>query len=234
MISTAVILAAGQGSRLRPAAPLKPLCTVAGRSLLAHAVWGLAEAGFTRVVVVVGYGAGEVEAHIAERSWPLAVESVLNPEFERPNGTSVLAAEPLVGTEEVLLAMCDHLVEPALYRRVAEAGATGGALLGVDRRIHNDWVDLEDVTRVRTLDGRITEIGKGLADYDCFDTGVFAIGPKLFDALRSLESPSLTEAMRTLASQASAFALDCGELGWIDVDDQSALTKAERWAAQTS
>jgi 1L-myo-inositol 1-phosphate cytidylyltransferase len=145
----------------------------------------------------------------------------------------VLAAEPLVGTGEVLLAMCDHLVEPALYRHVAEAGARGGALLGVDYRIDSDWVDLEDVTRVRAVDGQIVGIGKGLEDYDCFDTGVFAIGPALFDALRGLQSPSLTEGMRALANDGSAFALDCGELGWIDVDDQSALSKAEQWAAKS-
>ena len=232
MISTAIILAAGEGSRLRPAAPLKPLCTVAGRTLLAHAFWGLAEAGLTRVVIVLGYGADEIEVHIAESSWPVRVETVRNADFRKPNGTSVLAAEPLVGSEESLLAMCDHLVEPALYRRVAEAGASGGARLGVDRRTHSEWVDIEDVTRVRSENGRIIEIGKDLADYDCFDTGVFAIGPRLFDALRSLHSPSLTEGMRALASQGSAFTLDCGELGWIDVDDQSALTKAERWAAK--
>lgn len=232
MISTAVILAAGHGSRLRSAAPLKPLCSVAGRSLLAHAADGLAEAGLARMVTVVGYGAEEIEAYIAERSWPIEMECVLNPHYEHPNGTSVLAAEPLVGAEEALLAMCDHLVEPALYRRIAEAGARGGALLGVDRRIDSEWVDLEDVTRVRTVDGQIIQIGKGITDFDCFDTGVFAIGPMLFDALKSLESPSLTEGMRALASQGSAFALDCGDLGWIDVDDQSALTKAEQWAAR--
>ena len=57
MISTAILLAAGEGSRLRSAAPFKPLCEVAGRSLLGHALDGLGEAGLKRVVVVLGYGA---------------------------------------------------------------------------------------------------------------------------------------------------------------------------------
>jgi 1L-myo-inositol 1-phosphate cytidylyltransferase len=232
MISTAILLAAGEGSRLRSAAPLKPLCTVAGRSLLAHALEGLAEAGLKRVVVVVGYGADQIGAHIAARSWPLAVETVTNKQYRSPNGTSVLAAEPLLGTEEALLAMCDHLVEPALYRRVAEAGAAAGARLGVDRRIESGWVDIDDVTRVQTAGERILGIGKGLVPYDCFDTGVFAIGPALFAALRRLEAPSLTEGMRILAAQGTALTFDCGELGWIDIDDQTALKKAERWAKQ--
>lgn len=230
MISTAILLAAGEGSRLRSAAPLKPLCKVAGRSLLAHALAGFAEAGLKRAVVVLGCGADEIAAHIAEHPWPLAVEMVTNKDFRRPNGTSVLTAEPLVGAEEAVLAMCDHLVDPALYRLVAEAGASAGARLAIDRRIDSDWVDIEDVTRVETASDRIVAIGKGLAPYDCFDTGVFAIGPALFAALRRLESPSLTEGMCALAAEGTALTVDCGDLGWIDIDDEAALEKAERWA----
>lgn len=230
MISTAILLAAGEGSRLRSAAPLKPLCKVAGRSLLAHALAGFAEAGLKRAVVVLGCGADEIAAHIAEHPWPLAVEMVTNKDFRRPNGTSVLTAEPLVGAEEAVLAMCDHLVDPALYRLVAEAGASAGARLAIDRRIDSDWVDIEDVTRVETASDRIVAIGKGLVPYDCFDTGVFAIGPALFAALRRLESPSLTEGMCALAAEGTALTVDCGDLGWIDIDDEAALEKAERWA----
>jgi 1L-myo-inositol 1-phosphate cytidylyltransferase len=230
MISTAILLAAGEGSRLRSAAPLKPLCKVAGRSLLAHALAGFAEAGLKRAVVVLGCGADEIAAHIAAHPWPLAVETMTNKDFRSPNGTSVLAAEPLVGAEEAVLAMCDHLVEPALYRIVAEAGASAGARLAIDRRIDSDWVDIEDVTRVETAGDRIVAIGKGLVPYDCFDTGVFAIGPALFAALRRLDSPSLTEGMCALAAEGTALTVDCGGLGWIDIDDEAALGKAERWA----
>ena len=147
MISTAILLAAGEGSRLRSAAPFKPLCTVAGHSLIWHALHGLAEAGLKRVVVVLGYGADQIAAHIAEHRWAVAVETVMTSDYRLPNGTSVLAAEPLVGSEQALLAMCDHLVEPALYRLVAQAGASDGARLGIDRRIENNSVDLDDVYR---------------------------------------------------------------------------------------
>jgi 1L-myo-inositol 1-phosphate cytidylyltransferase len=230
MISTAILLAAGEGSRLRSVAPLKPLCEVAGRSLLAHALQGFAAAGLKRAVIVLGYGADKILAHIAARPWPLAVETVKVADYRSPNGTSVLAAEPLVRAEEALLAMCDHLVEPSLYRLVAETGASTGARLGVDRRIDSGCVDIEDVTRVQTAGDRILAIGKGLIPYDCFDTGVFAIGPALFAALDGLKAPSLTEGMRALAAQGTALTVDCGDLGWIDVDDESSLEKADRWA----
>ena len=234
MIETAILLAAGEGSRLRPAAPFKPLCPVAGQPLLAHALHGLAEAGLARAVVVLGYGAAEIEAYLAAHAWPLAVETVRVDDYRKPNGSSLLAAEALVGDEEALLAMCDHLVDPALYRRLAQSGAGPGARLGIDRRLASDWVDLDDVTCVQTEGDRIVAIGKHLDPYDSFDTGVFAIGPALFAALRTLEAPSLTEGMRLLALEGTALTTDCSDLDWIDVDDQPALEKAERWRGAAS
>ncbi len=229
MITTAILLAAGEGSRLRSAAPSKPLCHVGGRPLIEHAIAGLAEAGLARVVVVLGYEADRIEAHLAARHWPIAVETVRTSDYRLPNGVSVLAAEAAVAGEEALLAMCDHLVDPALYARVARAGTGGGARLAIDRRITSDLVDLDDVTCVRTEGEAIVAIGKHLAGYDAFDTGVFAIGPALFAALNSLPAPSLTEGMRVLAAHGTALTVDCSDLDWIDVDDPAALDKAEVW-----
>jgi 1L-myo-inositol 1-phosphate cytidylyltransferase len=229
MIDTAILLAAGEGSRLRSAAPLKPLCPVGGRPLIDHAIDGLAEAGLKRVVVVLGYGAEMIEAHIAATPWRIAVQTVRTEDHRKPNGVSVLAAEAHVAGTEALLAMCDHLVDPELYRRVAVAGAAGGARLAIDRGLESDWIDLDDVTCVQTEGERIVAIGKGLANYDCFDTGVFAIGAGLFGALNALDDPSITEGMRVLAKDRRALTLDCNDVAWIDVDDQAALDKAETW-----
>ena len=52
-----VLLAAGEGTRMRSSLP-KPLHEVAGRSMLAHALAALIEAGCDRLAVVVGPGAG--------------------------------------------------------------------------------------------------------------------------------------------------------------------------------
>ena len=70
MIDTCVILAAGAGTRLRDAAPSKPLCAVAGKPLIDHAIERLAEAGIARVIVTTGYRAEGLEAHLAGRDWP--------------------------------------------------------------------------------------------------------------------------------------------------------------------
>ena len=228
MIDTAVLLAAGEGSRLRGSALSKPLCPVAGRPLIDHALTGLAAAGIRRAVVVVGYERERIERYLASRDWPLSVETVVT-DHRQPNGVSALAAAPAVGDHPTLLAMCDHLVVPALYARVAAAGAGDGLTLGIDRRLDHDWVDPEDVTRVKTDGDRIVALGKMMDDYDAHDTGVFAVGPALFAALATLSEPSLTEGVRILAARGEARVVDCSDLDWIDVDDAPALAKAEAW-----
>eukprot|EP01035_Chromulina_nebulosa_P003920 gene3920-5355_t len=186
-VDTAVILAAGAGTRLRAAAESKPLCVVAGKTLLDHALERLAAAGIARAIVVTGYRAEALEAHIAARDWPLAVTTVRSRDWQLPNGVSALAAVDQLAGRPTLLTMCDHLVEPALYARMAAAGPGPGLRLGVDRRLGHPWVDPEDVTFVATEGARIVAIGKGMAPHDCYDTGVFAVGQPFFDALAELE-----------------------------------------------
>jgi 1L-myo-inositol 1-phosphate cytidylyltransferase len=231
-IDTAVLLAAGEGSRLRPSAPFKPLCRVAGATLIEHAIAGLATAGIARVVVVTGYGADEVESYLAGGEWPLRVEVVRTTDWHLPNGVSALAAAPLVGGASAVLAMCDHLVDPAIYARLAMTGARRGLVLGVDRRLGHPWVDPDDVTCVQTLSGRIVAIGKRLVPHDAYDTGIFAVGPPFLAALASLPAPSITDGVRLLAKAGAASVVDCTGLDWIDVDDATALAYAEAAASE--
>lgn len=230
-ITTAVLLAAGAGTRLRSAAESKPLCVVGGKPLIDHAIERMATAGIRRVIVTTGYRAEAIEAHLAARDWPVTVETALTADWRQPNGVSALAAAPLLAGEATLLAMCDHLVDPALYARMADAGAGDGLNLGIDRRLGHPWVDPDDVTFVATEGDRIIAIGKGMAPHDCYDTGVFAVGVPFFAALKTLAEPSITDAVRLLAAGGGAGVVDCSDIDWIDVDDPKALAAAETWLA---
>lgn len=71
--SAVVILAAGEGKRMRSATP-KVLHTIAGRSLLGHVVEAASALEPAHLVVVVGHGRDQVEAHLAEVApWALTV-----------------------------------------------------------------------------------------------------------------------------------------------------------------
>ena len=228
-----LILAAGKGSRLRPRAEVKPLLPLLGVPLLERTVRAAAAAGARRFLVVTGHGAEAVAAFTADLSRRLAlpVETVHNPRWrQEENGRSVLAAEGLL-REPFLLLMADHLVEPALLRDLLRARPPAdGLCLAVDGRLDNPLVDPEDVTRVRREGEAIAAIGKGLADFDAYDTGAFHCTPGVFAALREAAEggdSSLSGAVRLLAARGRARAVDVSGRFWCDVDDEAALARAE-------
>jgi 1L-myo-inositol 1-phosphate cytidylyltransferase len=151
-------------------------------------------------------------------------------DWSRPNGHSVLTGAAAVGRERHLLMMADHLFDPALVAAVIAAPAAA-LVLGVDRRLGNPLVDLDDVTRVRTAGDRIVAIGKHLPDYDCYDTGVFAVDGRFHDALRASVADggagSISAGVETLARNGQARVVDVGDAWWLDVDDPRALAQAE-------
>jgi 1L-myo-inositol 1-phosphate cytidylyltransferase len=236
-----VIIAAGQGTRLRARAESKPLAQVAGRPLIDHVVLAAAAGGAGDFLVVTGYRPEPIEDHLAGLAarTGLSIATVRNPDWARPNGLSVLAAAPHVEGEFMLL-MADHLFEPRILGRLAAERVAGAALtLAADFRLGNPDVDLDDVTKVAVApDGRIRRIGKTLADYDAFDTGLFLATPALPEAIdRSLRdggSGSLSDGVQALAEAGRAFVLDSGDSWWIDVDDEAALRRAEAALAAAS
>jgi choline kinase len=229
-----LIIAAGQGSRLRSVAPSKPLADVAGRPLIEHIVRRARAAGATRFVVVTGYEAAGVEHFLdglaAAEGIPIAC--IRNPDWERPNGLSVAAAASLL-EDEFLLLMSDHLFDPQILAGLAAADPQGAELtLAVDHGIDNPLIDLDDATKVDVgEDGRIRRLGKTLEPYNAIDTGLFRAGPSLIEAIRAAVAAggqgSLSEGVQRLADRGAARAHDIGGGWWLDVDDPCAHALAD-------
>jgi len=229
-----LIIAAGQGTRLRAVAPSKPLARVGGLALIEHVVRSAQAAGLSEFAVVTGYEAEGVEAFLrdlAERTG-FRIEAIRNPDWARPNGLSVLAAGPRLDGEFVLL-MSDHLFDPSILRDMIAADRSGASLtLAADFAIDNPLLDLEDATKIELgQGGRIARIGKTLSRYDAIDTGIFIATPALLDALRASLAAggagSLSEGVQALADEGRAYAWDCGGRWWLDVDDEAAFSRAE-------
>ncbi len=228
----ALIVAAGYGSRLREVSPSKPLTPVHGVALIERVLRAAIAGGVTEVTVVTGHEAERLERHLALAAATLCVplRCVRTADWSLPNGHSVLTGAQAIGARRHLLMMADHLVDPALVAQVA-AAPEAALTLGVDRRLDNPLVDLDDVTRVATDGDRIVAIGKHLPDYDCFDTGVFAVDGRFHDALRATIAAggagSISAGVEALAQQGLARVCDIGDTWWLDVDDPRALALAE-------
>jgi choline kinase len=236
-ISTAVILAAGRGVRLRADGVElpKPLREVAERTLLERAITTLAQAGMRRVIVVVGYRGDLIRDVVRNNPRLLAlgigIEVAQSLDENKAHGASVLAAEGLVDGP-FLLAMCDHVYDAELAVAAAAADMTVASLwLCVDRRLDQIY-DMDDATKVRTEAGQIVEIGKELTAFDAVDCGVFAVGLPLLTELRGLwdrtGDAGLSDGVLLLAKRGQARTIDIGNAFWQDVDTPGALERAER------
>lgn len=234
MERTGVVLAAGFGSRLAEGRTdsLKPLTQVGGRPLIQRTLDSLLHAGCNTAVIVLGFRAGHLEEEIrGVYSGPLSLRFVYNPNFDKSNGLSVLAAKPFVGGDFVLV-MADHVVgnDVMMIARDHQPPA-GGASLLVDRKIDTIF-DMDDATKVRTEGDRIVDIGKNLKEFDCIDTGVFVCTGGLFDALDEVRvetgDASLSDGIASLAHRGVMTAVDIGNGFWQDVDTPEMLAHAER------
>ena len=227
----AVILAAGEGQRLRPRGYLKPLTPLLGVTLLERAVLACRDVGVGECIVVLGYGKESVSERLdvlASRAG-IVVRGVENPYWEEGNGTSALAAQPYMHGP-FLLAMCDHVFDPAILQCLMAAGSEDTeCLLAVDYRIEQVY-RLDDATKVQLADSTITAIGKDLQSYTAVDAGLFFCQPKVFNALqqaRAAGEGSLSAGWRRLIPRRQFQALDIDEAFWVDVDTPESLRYAE-------
>ncbi|MFZ0572523.1 MAG: nucleotidyltransferase family protein [Rhodomicrobium sp.] len=109
-IKTAMVLAAGLGTRMRPLTDRvpKPLITLGGRLLLDHVLDRLAAAGVERAAVNVHHFADQIEAHLKTRAAP---EIVISDEREAilETGGGVLKALPLFGGDPFMVHNSDSV-----------------------------------------------------------------------------------------------------------------------------
>lgn len=229
-VTSALILAAGNGTRLRSQAP-KPAYRLLGVPLLARTLFSLERAGITDAYVVLGYRAERVRREI-ERVDGLTVRVhwLYNDQWREPNGLSALQAEAVLD-EPFILTMADHLFDPSVVTALRDkADDVQGIDLAVDYNIDR-VADLDDATKVQVASDRIVAIGKTLTNYDAIDTGVFLAAPALFEVLRETIAEgkaSLSDGVQRLADVGTAHATDIGDRMWQDIDTPADVAEAER------
>ena len=236
-VTEAVVLMAGVGSRLGAQSGViaKPLVAIAGRPLISYTLEALAELGVRTVHAVTGATSERLAAELAPLvPAALTLNTIVNHEWQKQNGVSVLCAEGHV-TGPFLLVMGDHFFEPVVLERLLLGADREQVNLGVDRKVSSIF-DLDDATKVATENDRIVAIGKHLQEYDAIDTGAFLCSEVIFDYLRRAQRSrgdcSLSDGIRLLARDGKARAVDIGDAWWQDVDTPEMLARAEQDSAR--
>ncbi|MEA1964543.1 MAG: NTP transferase domain-containing protein [Candidatus Aerophobetes bacterium] len=230
-----LIIAAGKGSRLSTRGTSKPLVPLLGLALIERVILTLKRSGVTNFYVVTGYNSEKVRLFLDNLSKKrnIKITHIINEEWEKGNGISVLKAEKLLN-ENFILLMGDHIFDENIPKQLRnEQVQKGEVILAVDYHTNsNRLVDIEDVTRVFINKGKVIDIGKGIIRYNAYDTGIFLCSPSIFPAIKTSISrnndSSLSGAIKILAEEGKVKAFDIKNSFWIDVDDEKAFQKAER------
>ena len=184
---TVVIIAAGQGTRMRSATP-KVLHDLCGRPLIAWPVIAAQEAGAARIVVVDG-PARALEGHL-----PTGVVLAVQPEANGTGGAVRAAASELADGPVLVLNGDVPLVTAEALHALLEAHTAGGAQATIATMELDDPAGYGRV--VRAGDGSVVRVAETKVVGDASDeelaiaevnAGVYAFdGPALRDALTRL------------------------------------------------
>jgi len=96
---TAILLAAGQGTRMKSSLP-KVLHSVAGKPMIWHALQAISQSTTEKPIVVVGHGADEVKKYLGDSASPVLQEPQLG------TGHAVMQAEALLKGKTDLVVVC--------------------------------------------------------------------------------------------------------------------------------
>ena len=122
MTVAAILLAAGQGTRMRSPLP-KPLVPLAGTPILHHLLAATQAAGIAQIAVVVGHGAEEVRAAL-----PPTIATPLQAARDGMAGAVACAAAAVAGADQLFISVGDSpLLQPAAIRALLDRQAQTGA-----------------------------------------------------------------------------------------------------------
>ncbi|MCP4460706.1 MAG: NTP transferase domain-containing protein [Cytophagales bacterium] len=228
-----IILAAGKNTRLDNGIP-KSMLKIGEETLLERHLRQFVDFGVKRFCIVTGYRHHFLEEFIEslDESIKTRITIAHNPEFDLANGLSLYQAKAWVeenGIDEFFYTMADHFFSEAFVAQAVSSSYADTVLsLVVDRPSSmNDHIDLDDVTRVESNGGFIQAIGKGLASYDYFDTGLFHAKKEMFDYLgKSIKNgkDSISDMVQLLSKLRQTSIEEVSGHFWNDVDTQEDLS----------
>jgi L-glutamine-phosphate cytidylyltransferase len=227
-INKAIILAAGNGSRLRPLTNDRPKCLldVDGHPLIDHQLDALRPLGVTDVVVVVGYCGAQIRRHVGG-----AARYVENVRWASTNSLySLWLARDELGSGALIL-NSDVLAPNALFERLVHSPAPDAVLVQ-----RGSGFEAEDM-KVMLRGVEVVDFGKDLPPEraHAHNVGVakFSVagGRRLAECLDLLvahghDNDWVPVAFRAFASEWPLIAVATDGLPWIEIDYAADLDRA--------
>jgi glucose-1-phosphate thymidylyltransferase long form len=218
----AVILAAGEGNRLRPLTERrpKPMLPVGNRPVLEHVLEAVVDAGIQEVVFVVGYERDRIQTHFGDGDeWGVDIEYAVQ-DTQLGTGDAVLQAEDFVSGSFVVLngdRVIDDSLVSAVVDRVRDGESPVVSVTRVDNARNYGVVEL-DGKQVHAI---YEKPGVDESRSDVINAGVYGFEPSIFDAIRETETSRSGEL--ELTSTLDAMARDSGVAAvrysdyWLDI-----------------
>jgi CDP-L-myo-inositol myo-inositolphosphotransferase len=235
-VKTAVILAAGGGSRLlskKGHELSKPLLKVGGLHLLERSILTLQASGIEHFRVVVGYKHESLIPVIKglKSLAKIDIDVTICKDYQKGNGVSLAAG---AGTleESFLVTMVDHVMVVDTIKRFLEKADrhSDKAQLATDPDPNNVF-DLNDATKVKTETGKIVAVGKELSEYDEIDMGLFYF-PKSFgqkiQAHVDAGARTVSDVVNAFLQKECFFSVSLKDAIWQDVDTLEMAREAEK------
>ncbi len=216
----AMILAAGQGARLRPLTNHlpKPLIKVGAYRLIEHHINKIARAGFDSIIINTAYLGAKIAHTLGDGSrYGISLQYSYEGTQALETGGAIAYARPLLGDDPLLVVSADIYTDIAFDANFNLT--TGMHLIMVNNPAHHPA-------------GDFTASELGLADSEQRYTysGIAYINPNLFKPEKR-SFPLLDTIRRVIADNNISAAIHAGS--WFDVGTISRLHAANRYALQT-
>lgn len=232
----ALILAAGQGTRIRAIHGERPKCLIRvdGRTILDHQLHSLRVAGIRDIGIVVGYEKEQIIRYVRSRyrDGSLRISFVENPAFESTNNMySLWSARDWVGQESFVCLNADVVLHPYILSTALKSTTP------ISMIVDPEWRD--ETMKVIISGDRIIEMSKRIPRETFSGTyiGITAfsdeVNSQLFDRLSKLVDAGRVNEFFNVAVQQLADEgvhvgfTSTGGSPWAEIDDPADLAFAQ-------
>ncbi|MFX0141761.1 MAG: bifunctional sugar-1-phosphate nucleotidylyltransferase/acetyltransferase [Candidatus Hodarchaeota archaeon] len=215
-----LILAAGEGKRLRPLTETcpKPMLLIAGKPLLQHVIENLKSTGLTDFIIVVGFLKEQIMDYFSTGfDLGVKIKYIEQKKPEGPEDAILTARSELENESEFLIAHADIFSDPTMIKRTIETHQK----LNPEATISVTLVENPSLYGIVAIDeeARIQQIVEkpkaGFAPSSFAVTGIYIFKSEIFDHLS--ETKHLDDAIQSIITKKGNIYSSVWEKEWVEI-----------------